>query len=144
MLDLVADSLLSRASRVTRLLMRSGSRQLTRTEIGVLTSLAECPRRITELAETEAVAQPTMTKVVDRLEERGLVERRRDPDDGRVVIVSISSEGQGKLDAARSHVRSLLREILVVLDDEDLAALVEAGAVLERLIGILQQSEGEP
>jgi DNA-binding MarR family transcriptional regulator len=140
-LDEVASTLLGRASRVTRLLLRSGPRDMTRTEIGVLSSLAERSCRVTDLAEIEAVAQPTMTKVVDRLEARGLVARQRDPDDGRVVLVSISPEGEQRLEAARSHVRSLLRRHLLDLDDDDLAALVLAGEVLEQVIGALQRGD---
>src|ERR1700760_2778065 len=44
MLDVGAETLLGRASRLTRLLMGSGSRQLSRTEAGLLTTLAGGPR----------------------------------------------------------------------------------------------------
>ena len=70
-IDHVATTLLARASRLTRLLMRSGTRELSRTEAGLLLTLLDGPRRITELAETEALAQPTVTQLVDRLEQRG-------------------------------------------------------------------------
>src|SRR5579862_129596 len=88
-LELVSTTLLTRASRLTRILMRSGPRVLSRTEAGLLTTLLDGPRRITELAETEALAQPTVTQVVDKLQGRGLVVRARSAQDGRVVLVSI-------------------------------------------------------
>src|ERR1700744_3284113 len=88
-IDLVASTLLARAHRLTRLLMRSGAHDLSRTEAGVLSTLAEGPRRITELAASEALAQPTVTQLVDKLEKRDLVVRGRDADDGRVVLVRI-------------------------------------------------------
>jgi DNA-binding MarR family transcriptional regulator len=119
--------------------MRSGSRELSRTEAGLLTTLADGPRRITELAETEALAQPSISKLVDKLEARDLVTRERAEDDGRVVVVSISAEGLLRLEAARSQIRSLLRRTLFALEDEELAALVTAGEVLERLIQTLQR-----
>jgi DNA-binding MarR family transcriptional regulator len=139
-LDLVAASLLGQTSRLTRLLMRSGSRELTRTEAGVLSSLTDGPRRITELAETEALAQPSVSKLVDSLEGRGLVARQRAADDGRVVLVSISAEGRVRLDAVREQIGSLLHRTLLELDDADLAALVSAGGVLARLIESLQSA----
>jgi DNA-binding MarR family transcriptional regulator len=139
-LDLVAASLLGQTSRLTRLLMRSGSRELTRTEAGVLSSLTDGPRRITELAETEALAQPSVSKLVDSLEGRGLVARQRAADDGRVVLVSISAEGRVRLDAVREQIGSLLHRTLRELDDADLAALVSAGGVLARLIESLQSA----
>jgi DNA-binding MarR family transcriptional regulator len=119
--------------------MRSGSRELSRTEAGLLSTLADGPRRITELAETEALAQPSISKLVDKLEARDLVTRERAEDDGRVVVVSISAEGLLRLEAARSQIRSLLRRTLFALEDEELAALVTAGEVLERLIQTLQR-----
>jgi DNA-binding MarR family transcriptional regulator len=140
-LNLVASTLLGRTSRLTRLLMRSGSRELTRTEVGVLTTLADGPRRITELAETEALAQPSVSKLVDNLEGRGLVVRQRATDDARVVLVFISAAGASCLESFRGHIRALLRETLAELEDEDLVALVRAGEVVERLIHVLQRPE---
>jgi DNA-binding MarR family transcriptional regulator len=108
-LDLVATTLLARTSMLTRLLMRSGSRQLTRTELGLLSTLAQRPRRITRLAETEALTQPAISKLVDKLSDRNLVERGRATDDGRVVLVSISPDGLALLESVRSQTGALLR-----------------------------------
>jgi len=138
-LELVATTLVGRTSRLARLLMRPGSRELSRTEAGLLSTLAEGSRRITELAETEALAQPSVSKMVDKLEARHLVVRQRTADDGRAVVVSISAEGRLRLESARSQIRSLLRRTLLELEDEELAALVAAGDVLERLIQLLQR-----
>ena len=140
-LDLVAKTLLARTSRLTRLLMRAGSRELTRTELGLLSSLAEGPRRITQLAETEALSQPAISKLVDRLADRNLVERARVADDGRVVLVSVSPEGLSLLESARSQTRALLRRVLAELGDDELSALVDAGEVLDQLIRALQGEE---
>jgi DNA-binding MarR family transcriptional regulator len=140
-LELVASTLLGQTSRLTRLLLGSGSRQLSRTEAGLLATLVEGPRRITELAGTEALAQPSVSKLVDKLESEGLVTRQRDDDDGRAVLVSISAEGRLRLESVRGHIRSLLRQTLLELEDEDLAALVAAGEVLEQLVQLLQRQE---
>src|ERR1700742_5193095 len=86
-IDLVASTLLGRAARLTRLVMRSGAHEISRTEVGVLATLSEGPRRITQLAMTEALAQPTVTQLIDKLEGRGLVSRSRSQEDGRVVLV---------------------------------------------------------
>jgi DNA-binding MarR family transcriptional regulator len=121
--DFVATTLRARTSRLSRLLMRSGPRVLTRTQLGLLGTLAEGPRRITELAETEAVSQPAITKLINKLEDRQLVERTRTDDDRRVVMVSISPEGLLLLDSARNQTRELLRRVLAELQDDDLSAL---------------------
>lgn len=138
----MATTLLGRTSRLSRLLLRTGSRELSRTEIGLLTTLVDGRRAIGELSETEALAQPSVSKLVDRLEARGLVARQRDALDGRVVLVSISAEGETRLKQVRAHIHSVLRDALIDLPDGDLVTLVNAGEVIERLIGTLQTDDG--
>lgn len=137
-IDLVATSLLARASRLTRLLLRAGSRELSRTEAGLLATLEDGPRRVTELAETEALAQPTVSQLVDRLERRGLVERARCAEDGRAVLVSASAQGRRQLASTQAQYRALMRDTMAGLDDDELAELAAATRTLGRLIETLQ------
>src|SRR5262245_1055591 len=71
---------------------------LTIAQISALQSLeaagALSPR---ELSETERVAPPTMTRIVARLEERGLVARTPHPTDGRQVVLATSPAGRDLL-----------------------------------------------
>src|SRR5882757_6901210 len=92
-IDYVSSDLLPQAALLTRLLFREVDGDLSRTELGLLRTLSEGPRRITELAELEALAQPTMTILIKRLEEQGLVQRERRSDDGRVVLVDLTKKG---------------------------------------------------
>lgn len=142
--DYVSRTLLSRASRLTRVLLRFGSRELSRTESGLLLTLVDGPRRITELADTEALAQPTVTQLVDKLQRRGLVSRKRDAADGRVVLVSITADGRARLDAVQGQFRTQMRQAVEGLDDEELAQLVAASQTLARLIEILQSPASSP
>lgn len=138
-IELVVTTLLPRASRLTRLLLRSGSRELSRTEAGLLTTLLDGPRGVGELAETEALAQPTATQVVDRLRRRGLVEKARSREDGRVVLVSLSAAGRALLTATQTQYRAVLREAMADLSDEELAGLAAATETLGRLIERVRQ-----
>jgi DNA-binding MarR family transcriptional regulator len=137
-IDLVASTLLGRANRLIRLLMRSGAHELSRTEAGVLSTLTDGPRRITELAATEALAQPTVTQLVDKLEGRGLVTRGRSGDDGRVVMVEITPPGSKQLEELRVEIRANMREALADLPDSELTELVHAADTLGALIEKLQ------
>jgi DNA-binding MarR family transcriptional regulator len=137
-IDLVASNLLGRANRLIRLLMRSGAHELSRTEAGVLATLTDGPRRITELAATEALAQPTVTQLVDKLEGRGLVIRGRSGDDGRVVLVEITALGRERLEELRAEIRANMREALAELPDTALTELVHAADTLGALIEKLQ------
>jgi DNA-binding MarR family transcriptional regulator len=65
---------------------------------GVLLRLAERDGLSqAELARHQAVEAPSMCRMVDRLERDGLVERRRDGDDRRVVRVHLTDRGQAAL-----------------------------------------------
>jgi DNA-binding MarR family transcriptional regulator len=140
-IDVVAGSLVPAASRVTRLLLRRAPQRISRSDAGVLSALTGGPRRSTELADLEGHAQPTMTLLVKRLEERGWVARRRDPADGRVVLVSLTEAGEAALEDVRAAYRSVLRNYLVHLSDEEIAALLTATEALESLLGALQQGD---
>jgi hypothetical protein len=136
--DIVAKTLTLRASRLLRLLASFGTRELTRTESGLLATLLDGPRRITELATSEALAQPTVTKLVDRLEGLGFVTRERSEADGRVVMVTITADGRAEIAAVREQVRSLMRETVAGLTDDELAVLIRASDTLEKMIDTLQ------
>ena len=101
-LTFVASELLPHAALLTRLVIRQMTGPLTRTEAGMLNTLSDGPRRITELAELEGLAQPTTTLLVKRLEDRGWVAREREPGDGRVVLVRRTDAGAAALDAFRA------------------------------------------
>jgi DNA-binding MarR family transcriptional regulator len=139
-IDLVASTLLGRAARLTRLLMRSGAHKLSRTEVGVLATLSEGPRRITQLAQTEALAQPTVTQLVDKLESRGLVARARSGEDARVVMVEVTPAGTEVFEEVRAEIRANMREALAGLPDDELTDLVHAAETLGRLIETLLPS----
>ena len=140
-IDAVAGSLVPAASRLTRLLLRRAPQRISRSDAGVLRALTNGPRRITELADLEGHAQPTMTLLVKRLEERGWVARRRDPADRRAVLVSLTEAGTAALEDVRAVYRTVLRNHLVALSDEEIAALLIATEALETLIEALQQGD---
>src|ERR1700761_800599 len=133
-IERVASTLLGRAARLTRLLMKSGAHELSRTEMGVLSTLSDGPRRITQLAQTEALAQPTVTQLVDKLEGRDLVARQRSGEDARVVMVEITATGTERLEEVRAEIRANMREALAELPAAELTELVHAAETLGGLI----------
>jgi len=135
----VAEHLLPRASLITRLLLRRGTGGISRAEAGILSSLAVEPRRITDLATSQALAQPTVTQLIGRLEARGMVTRGRHPGDGRVVLVTLTAGGQAALDALRAEYRTVLRDHLAGRSDAEVLALAAATDVLQDLIDALQE-----
>ena len=136
--DQVAGHLLPRAAALTRLLLKEVRADISRTEAGVLGTLIAGPRRITELAELEGLAQPTMTLLVQRLEQRGWVKRGCHADDGRVVLVSLTDPGRARLEEFRAQVGAALRVHMDAMSDEQIAALETATTSLGSLVDVLQ------
>jgi DNA-binding MarR family transcriptional regulator len=87
-----------------------------------------------ELADLERIQRPTVTRIVARLTEAGLVERTADPEDGRSSLVSITREGRDLLGALRSRKTAYLAEHLGRLGSDDVKALQRAAEVLERML----------
>src|SRR5438445_13541053 len=122
--DYIAENLPSRAAVLVRLLVKQvRSREISRTEMEVLSILREGPRRITELTELEGVAQPTMTLLVQRLADKGWVEREGLPDDGRVVMISLTEAGSAAQLRFRAQFLQAMRTDLHELSGPELAAL---------------------
>ena len=138
-IDYVASELVPRAALLTRLLLRQVDAELSRTELGLLRTLSDGPRRITELAELEGLAQPTTTILIKQLEEEGLVQRERRSDDGRVVLVDLTESGSDALEVYRERVREAIGEYLAEISDEQVDQLAAATETLAQLVTLLQQ-----
>ena len=67
----------------------------------------------TELAELLNVTPPTITKMVQRMEQRGFVVRREDPDDQRISRVYLTPAGRAVLDDMHQTLHALDEEALV-------------------------------
>ena len=134
-MDTLADDLDTRLAALWRTLGRRGKREMSRTGASVLATLRDTgPRRITELADAEAVAQPTVTTLVGRLERDGLVRRRPDRQDARAVRVHLTAEGLERLQTMRAARTALLEHRLKDFDDGERAALAAALPLLDRLM----------
>jgi DNA-binding MarR family transcriptional regulator len=78
------------------------------------------------MAELLDVSFSNATGIVDRMEERGLVERIRVPDDRRVVLVRIAAGGLEALDQMESIKQDRLQSILGHLDEAQLDRVAAA------------------
>ncbi|GAA1400204.1 MarR family winged helix-turn-helix transcriptional regulator [Catellatospora coxensis] len=107
---------------------------LTVTQLSALTSLriggALTPR---ELSEAERVQPPTMTKIVAKLEERGLISRTPHPTDGRQVLLSPSERGLAVLEDYQRVRDEWLAGKLAGFTAQERDTVARAAALLERL-----------
>lgn len=130
----IAVQLERRLALVTRWLRASTQPGMS---IAALLTLArleeEGPKRMSELAAAEAVAQPTMTGLVARLEADGLARRGPDRADARAVRVAITPAGRRKLARLRAARAAALRTRLRALDAGAVADLRAALPALDQL-----------
>ena len=131
----LASDLDARLIGLWRTVGRAERHDLSRTAASVLAALRDGgPQRVTVLAAAEAVAQPSMTQLVSRLERAGLAAREPDPADARAVLVRLTDAGRERLARRRAARAAVLDERLTALTDDDRALLQAALPALEKLI----------
>jgi DNA-binding MarR family transcriptional regulator len=95
-------------------------------EYDVLYTLSKCPEpiRLSDLNRHVLLSQPALSRLVDRLAERGLVERGSDPADGRGVRLSLTAAGRARQrEIGRRHARDVARAMTTGLTRDELAQL---------------------
>ncbi|WIX90924.1 MarR family winged helix-turn-helix transcriptional regulator [Amycolatopsis sp. DG1A-15b] len=108
------------------------------TDYGVLVALSEAPDhllRISALAATTGLSLSRISRVVDDLTRRGLVEKRRCAEDGRASNAVLTEAGLARLEAAYpGHLARVRASVFDHLSAEDIRT---AGPVLARLAAAL-------
>ena len=95
-------------------------------EYDVLYTLSKCPApvRLSELNRHVLLSQPALSRLVDRLAERGLVDRCTDPADGRGVRLSLTAAGRAvQQQVGRGHARTVARAMTAGLTHDELGQL---------------------
>ena len=122
-------------SRMARRLRQEAGAELSPSQTAALVTIERHgPLTPSELADREHVQRPTVTRVLARLEEAGLVDRAADPQDRRSCLVSISPGGSELLQAARARKDAFLARRIDALEPADREALDRAAAILERML----------
>lgn len=100
----------------------------------ILVRLSEAPERMlrmSQLADLCLASRSRLSHAVTRLEERGWVERRACPDDGRGMLAALTDDGQAALsDAAPGHVTAVRERIFDRLTPEQIKQLREIGEAI--------------
>jgi DNA-binding MarR family transcriptional regulator len=135
---------------VTRLrrVLRTGVRgefpweSLPMAQVEILQRLAEEPAlRVSDLATRHRLATNTVSNLVQQLVTAGLVERTPDPDDRRAVTVSLTEQGEERLQQwLQAHERRL-SQALDSLDRDDRRVIVASLGPLARLVDQLEAQE---
>lgn len=114
-------------------------KELTMREYDVLFNLSRCPTgwtRLNELNEHLLISQPSLSRMMDRLEGKGLVQRRPALNDQRGVELSLTDEGRAvQKRLGRIHVRGIHELLAPSLSPEE---LVQLKALTDKLLAGLQ------
>jgi DNA-binding MarR family transcriptional regulator len=85
---------------------------------------------MSRLADVLNVSLSNATGLIDRIEERGFVERTRVPEDRRVVLIRVTPEGERMLEEIDALSDDILRSVLSHIDRSKLAGVRQAAAAL--------------
>jgi DNA-binding MarR family transcriptional regulator len=122
-------------ARVSRQLRQQAGAGLSPTLHSMLITIAvHGPLSLSELAAREQVAPPTVTKVLAKLDDQGLVEKERGPTDRRVTLVSLTEAGTARLEESRTRRTAWLVRRLIELRDVDPQRLADAVELLEAIV----------
>ncbi|GAA0210375.1 MarR family transcriptional regulator [Cytobacillus oceanisediminis] len=120
----------------------TASHRLSRTAAGTLSALERRgPSRISDLTRLEAVGQPAMTGLVQRLEASGLVSRTSDPSDRRATLVAVTDAGRDALAERRRQQDAIVAARVARLPPDQLAAL---DAAVDAIVELTQEDHEQP
>jgi DNA-binding MarR family transcriptional regulator len=132
----VANELMTSIGLLVRRLRQSqAGGELTMPETSVLARLDRGgPSTATALAKLEQISPQSMGATLAALEQRGLVERRRDTDDGRRAVISITKSGlKARRNRRDARVQYLARALSTDLTRSEIKQLAVVMPLIERL-----------
>jgi DNA-binding MarR family transcriptional regulator len=122
-------------TRMARRLRQEAGTDLGPSQVAALATIERHgPLSPSELAERERIKRPSATRILRHLEAAGLVERVRDPEDGRASILSGTPEAKELLKRLRARKTAYLARRLGLMDAEDRRTLERAAELLEGML----------
>jgi len=106
---------------------------LTRLHMAVMGELSQTSSTMSELAKTLMMTKPQLTHVVDPLVSSGIVERRPDEKDRRVINLALTAKGRVLLDEGKQKIKENIKIKLATLTPEELSEMSAALETLRRI-----------
>ena len=121
--------------RLSRRLRQHAPEDITPSQLSALSVIVRGERlTLSQLAEAERVQPPTITRIVDMLEQKGLAIRVPSENDRRVAFVEATPEGLALVETIRRRRDAYLAGRLRTFSADERALLERAAVLLERLI----------
>jgi DNA-binding MarR family transcriptional regulator len=112
---------------------------LTSSQIKVIVSFHQKTFTMAELSRAHGVSFSTMTSMVDRLLQNGLLERQRDEKDRRIVLVSLSAKGKKMVDYLMKARKQNLEKFLCELTQDEVREFVKS---IENVARYMSRAKG--
>jgi DNA-binding MarR family transcriptional regulator len=106
---------------------------LTRLHLAIMGMLSETGMTMSELAKISMMTKPQMTHLIDQLVNLGIVERRPDATDRRVINLALTDKGRILLEDMKRKVKETIRNRLASLTAEELTQMSAALDTLRRI-----------
>ena len=120
---------------VRRVRAAAAAHELSWSEAVVMGRLAQDgPATTANLARAEAVRPQSMGATIAALEERGLVERKPHPTDGRQMNIVLTAKGAAVRKSSKDAKLTWLAQAIAGLDEKDRETLFAAGEIIKRLV----------
>ena len=107
-------------------------------EYDVLYNLSRCPSgwlRLNELNDNVLLTQPSISRMVDRLEARGLIQRKTVEEDRRGVLIGLTEAGaELQKKVGRAHVQHIMEIMETALTDDEMRTLLVVTDKLRRSV----------
>jgi DNA-binding MarR family transcriptional regulator len=104
--------------------------ELTMPQIRALDLLVGAPQRMSELAAALGTSMQATTSLIDRLVDKGLVERAHDTADRRVVICTLTATGLTEMERIYRFGQARFDVLLDLLSEQELDTVIEAFSIL--------------
>ena len=128
--EAIVDAVLSASRVLVAVAARSlgdVAEEVTLTQYRTLVVLASRgPQSLAELAEAVDVTPPTATRMCDRLIKKGLIVRRHERDDRRLIRLTLAKDGRELVDAVTQRRRTEIAHLMEAIPRDQQAALVDS------------------
>jgi DNA-binding MarR family transcriptional regulator len=133
--SLAADLRVALVRSVRRIRAERANEETTDGEYSVLARL-ECdgPQTPRYLADHDHVQPPTMSRIINGLGQKGMITRGPHPEDGRQVLVDLTSSGRAEVRETRRRRNEWLAQQLEGLDAHERDVLARASEILRRVV----------
>ena len=132
--EAIVDAVLSASRVLVAVAARSlgdVAEEVTLTQYRTLVVLASRgPQSLAELADAVDVTPPTATRMCDRLIKKGLIVRRHERGDRRLIRLTLAKDGRKLVDAVTQRRRTEISHLMEAIPPDQQAALVDS---LQRL-----------